>query len=142
MGYSSAKGASIEGEKVDLQTRQFHAYPPKKDVISNQRHFGFRLAINGQAEISESYSAPDEACVYSTSLVCVGDKIAGESVHGWALKALGRPNVSKGSAAHSATFLSVSGGCFAMVAISPREQLESKDFQTRDPEVTPVHRIA
>lgn len=142
MSQSSAMNASIEGEKLSLQTRKFVPYPPKKDSITKTRYWGFSLSINGQAEVFESYLKPQEVCKYTTSMFCVGDKIAGTSVSGWALKPLGHPHISKGSGAHSASFLSISGGCLAMVEISPREHLQSKDFQDRNPPITPVLRTS
>jgi hypothetical protein len=142
MSQSSAMNASIEGEKLSLQTRKFFHYPPKKDSITKTRYWGFSLSINGQAEIYESYLKPKEVCKYTTSMFCVGDKIAGASVSGWALKPLGHPHISKGSGAHSASFLSIAGGCLAMVEISPREHLQSKDFQDRNPPITPELRIS
>lgn len=141
MGHSSAIGSSIEGEKVELKTRQFFPYPPKKNLITNQRHYPFKLGIDGEAKISEAYLVPREICHYKTSMVCVDDRITGTSIDGWALKALGKPNISKGSSSHSASFLAISGGCCAMVLISSREHLQSLDFQLRDPQITPVPRM-
>lgn len=140
MSESSAIGASVEGEKIELVTRKFEPYPPKIDS-SSKRRYQFKLGMRGSAEISEAYSSPKLVCVYETSMFAVADKINGAVVSGWAFKPLGRPNVQKGSATHKATFLSISGGCGAMVDSSPREQLQNPEFQSRDPQISPILRI-
>jgi hypothetical protein len=140
MASSTTIGSSIEGEKVGIQTRQFYPYPPKKDIKTKALQFGFKLGIRGDAEIIEGYANPLQVCSLETSMFCTGDKIAGQSIYGWAKKSLGKPNVSRGSGTHSASFLSISGGCFATVEISPREHLQSEDIQKRHPQVIQVPR--
>jgi hypothetical protein len=121
-------GDSIEGRKVSVQTRQFHPFPPKKNAETGERRYGFKLGIRSTAEIAEENDAADIP-VSSKSMKSLGDSVFGESISGWARKPLGDPNVSKGSASHSAGFLLISGGCFAQVVVGPREIMENSAYQ-------------
>ena len=141
MNESSAIGASVEGEKLDLVTRKWETYPPKKDAEAKTR-YDFKLGMNGSAEITEAYQDPLVVCVYTTSMFEVRDSVNGTVVTGWAYKPLGRPNVKKASGTHSGTFVSISGGCGAIVRISPREQLQNPEFQLRNPQIVPVLRVS
>lgn len=135
MAESSAIGASVEGEKISLQTRKFEPYPPKTDAKLKTLTFRFKLGINGRAEVSEAYLSPTTSCYWATSMTNVGDSINGTVISGWSSKPLGKPNISKGSGTHSASFVDIKGGCGAEVEQSPREQMESVEFQRRNPPV-------
>lgn len=135
MAEATGIGASVEGEKVDLHTRQFFHYPPKRRPGTKTSLYLFKLGIRGTATITEAYATAAEACEYSSSMLCVGDSIAGQSITGWAKKPLGKPNVTMGSGTHNESQLSISGGCFASVEISPREHLQSPEIQKRNPPV-------
>lgn len=135
MAESSAIGASVEGEKISLQTRKFEPYPPKVDSKLKTLKFRFKLGMNGRAEVTEAYLSPHTSCHWSTSMTNVGDRINGTVISGWSSKPLGKPNISKGSGTHSASYVDIKGGCAAEVEQSPREQMESVDFQRRNPQV-------
>jgi len=141
MAHSSASSATVEGERLKLKTRQFFPLLPKRDAATGKNRFLFKLGIKSDAEISEAYPAPAEVCVFVNSMQCVGDRIHGDSISGWSLRPHPRANVAPGSAAHSATFLTVSGGCHARVVTPCREYLESVDFQKRDPPFKPLPRV-
>ena len=135
MAESSAIGASVEGEKISLQTRKFEPYPPKIDSKLKTLKFRFKLGMNGRAEVTEAYLNPLTTCHWSTSMTNVGDRINGTVISGWSSKPLGKPNISKGSGTHSANYVDIKGGCAAEVEQSPREQMENIDFQKRNPQV-------
>lgn len=141
MAAAVAEGSSVEGEKLNLKTRQFHVQLPKKDPVSGARRFCFKLGINSEAEVSEAL-ADTTRSIYTNSLLAVGDSIHGETVTGWACKPLGPPYVSKGSGTHSAKYLSISGGCCAVVVIPPREILQSAEAVARNPKIVPLLRKA
>ena len=142
MASSSAIGATIEGEKLDVQTRKFEAYPPKRDSATNVKQFAFKLGIRSSAEISEAYPNPPAVCHYTNSMFAVADRVEGTVISGWAYRALGKPNVETCSGRHSGSVLSIKGGALATVDISPREHLESPGFLERDPPRTMVRRVA
>lgn len=138
MAHSVVTGAAIEGEKLKLQTRKFDSYPPKRVAETKQVRYTFKMGMHSDAEIAEAYPNPQAVCIYRTSMVCVGDKISGQTISGWALKPLGPPNISKGSGTHSASHLSISGGCYSWIAISPREILENAEFQKDNPPIVQI----
>lgn len=135
MHSSGSAGSSVEGEKIHLSTRQFKTPMPILCPRTKRRKYRFRLSIHGTALIEESYTTPKNTVEFETSLTNVGDKIHGTTVSGWALKALGRPNVEILTGTHSGTVLRVSGGCFAEVEIPPREYLDSPEISARNPPV-------
>ncbi|WP_156432107.1 hypothetical protein [Burkholderia latens] len=123
-------GASIEGEKIDVQTRQWDAGRPMLDPKTNKKRYAFRLGIRSSAVISEAYADPANSVSVATSMISEGDEIMGTTIRGWSKKPLGKPNVEKGSGSHSASFLTVKGGCFARVEIPAREILENASLET------------
>lgn len=125
MARGAVMGASIEGEKIDVQTRQWDAGRPMLDPKTNKRRYGFRLGIRSSAVISEAYGDPANSVSSESSMVQEGDEIMGATIRGWSKKPLGKPNVEKGSGSHSASFLTVKGGCFARVDTPAREILEN-----------------
>jgi hypothetical protein len=136
MAFSSSIGSSVEGEKIELSTRQFHARPPLR--IEGLKQYGFHLGINGKAVITQAYDIPEDKAYYKTSFTDKDDYIQGSSLDGWALKPLGPPHVTKRTASHSGTFLQISGGCYAHVCASTREHLASVDIQKRHPPIEQV----
>lgn len=131
-------GSSVEGEKVQIETRQFHAKLPARNPITKRLVYNFKLGIHGSAEITECYGNPDVQVVYSTSLKDVGDVVHGTSLTGWAIKPLKDPHVKKATGTHSGSFLDLSGGCFVSVDIPPRDHLQSQDVQERHAAVSPA----
>lgn len=131
---ATAQGAAVEGEKIQIQTRQFGTYPPKKHP---QRGiiYSFRLGIRSSAEITEAYLDPKATVAFSTSLTSLGDVIMGTSIGGWSRKPLGEPNIAKGSGTHSASHLQISGGCYAHVQIPPRDHLDSAEIAAKNPPI-------
>ncbi|WP_208278608.1 hypothetical protein [Massilia oculi] len=138
MANAASTGSSVEGEKMDLATRQFFALPPRRCKRTKKMQYPFSLSIFGSAEISEAYEEPEIQAHLSTSMVAIGDKVHGTSVSGWASKLLKEPYVTKTTHTHSASVLSVKGGCFAQVDAPPREHLESADIQKRNPAVQQI----
>lgn len=135
MAEAASIGSSVEGEKLELTTRKFYAYPMRRCRRTNKWQHPFSLAIFGSAEISQAYANPDCEAYLTTSMVAVGDRIHGSAVSGWAAKTLREPNVTKATHTHSANVLSVKGGCFAEVDAPPREHSESAEIQGRHPPV-------
>jgi hypothetical protein len=140
MAESASIGSSVEGEKLHLSTRKFFTPPPRRCPKTRKIQHLFRLSIHGAAEVAQEYEVPDQSVVYLTSFTAQGDRVHGSMVSGWALKALGPPNVKSLTGTHSGTVLQVSGGCLAQVEASPREHLESADIQSRHPPVKQILR--
>lgn len=131
---ATARGAAIEGEKIKVQTRKFDAYPPKRHPHKGLM-WQFGLGIRSSAEITEAYTEPNSKVVFTTSLTALGDEILGTCIDGWSRKPLGEPNISKGSASHSASHLHIYGGCYACVEIPPREHLDSAEISAKNPPI-------
>ncbi|WP_322086051.1 hypothetical protein [Burkholderia sp. BCC1999] len=125
MAHAIAICSSIEAEKIELKTRKFNASPPTIDPGSKQMRWGFQLGMNSSAWIDQPYSSPMNDVVFTTSMVAQGDLLTGGCIDGWSRKPLGKPHVSKGSASHSATFVSIKGGCYAHIQTPAREHLDS-----------------
>jgi hypothetical protein len=134
-------GSSVEGEKMDLETRQFFALRPRRCKRTKKMQYPFSLSIFGSAEISQAYEDPSTQAHLSTSMVANGDKVHGTSVSGWALKLLKEPYITKTTHTHSASTLSVKGGCFAQVDTPPREHLDSADIQKRHPPIQQIENL-
>lgn len=139
MAELACRGASVEGEKLELKTRKFGALPPKRASDGRVR-WGFKLGIVSSAAISEAYLEPKTTVEFTTSLVALGDVVKAAVISGWSKKPLGPPHVGPGSGAHSATFLNVAGGCFAGIDIPAREHLESLSFEKANPAIARVRR--
>lgn len=140
MASSSSVGSSVESEKIELSTRQFHTSPPVRIPGSKLKQYRFRLGIHGIATITEPYDNPSSKVYFITSFVDKDDFVQGTSLDGWALKPLGPPHVSTRTGTHSGTFVQISGGCYAHVCIPPREHLESEDIQKRNPPIIQIPR--
>ncbi|MDO8048497.1 hypothetical protein O3301_08460 [Janthinobacterium sp. SUN211] len=138
MAESASIGSSVEGEKLELQTRKFYPYPMRRCPRTNKWQHPFSLAIFGSAEIHQAYNAPQNEAYLQTSMVAAGDSIHGSAVSGWASKTLKEPNIVKATGTHSANSLLVKGGCFAQVDAPPREHSDSADIQKRHPPVTQI----
>jgi len=138
MADAASIGSSVEGEKIDLETRKFYPYPMRKCRRTNKWQHPFSLAIFGSAEINQSYSDPSTQAHLTTSMLEVGDRIHGTAVSGWASKTLKEPTITKVTHTHSASTLSIKGGCFAKVDAPPREHSESAEIQKRHPPITPI----
>lgn len=128
--------SSVEGEKLDLKTRQFHASPPTKDPGTGKIRYGFRLGVRSSVVVTEAYAEPKASKAVDTSMTAIGDEILGTSIDGWSKKPLGKPNVSRGSASHSASFISIRGGCYAHIEIAPREILENAELNRAEQEAS------
>lgn len=139
--YSSSQGASVEGEKINLATRQFYTPPPVKCARTNKKQYRFHLGMRGEATIHQSYEDPETVVVYLTSFIAEGDRIQGSTLSGWAWKALGPPNIEKCSGTHSGSVLRISGGCLAQVDAPAREHLNSADIMLRHPPIIQVRRV-
>jgi hypothetical protein len=137
---SSSIGSSVEGEKIELSTRQFHTPPPVRLKGTKLKQYRFRLGIHGSATITEEYDSPESKVYFITSFVKKDDFVQGSSLDGWALKPLGPPNVSTRTGTHSGTFVQISGGCYAHVCAPTREHLESVDIQKRNPPIIQIPR--
>lgn len=140
MAYSSSQGASVEGEKLYLETRQFHSPPPIRCPITKKKQYRFHLGMRGEATILQAYENPMGKVVFLTSLMAEGDRIQGSTLSGWTWKIFGPPNVEKCSHTHSGSTLKVSGGGLAQVDAPAREHLNSADIQARHPPVIQVRR--
>ncbi|MFS8973846.1 hypothetical protein PO002_04930 [Cupriavidus necator] len=131
---ATAIGAAIEGEKIQIRTRQFDTYPPKKHPHKGMM-FSFRLGIRASASITEEYVTPADSVVYTTSMTSTGDEILGTSIAGWSRKPLNEPHLAKGSGTHSASHLQIFGGAYANVQIPPREHLEDAEIAAKNPPI-------
>ncbi|WP_155291415.1 hypothetical protein [Burkholderia multivorans] len=129
--------SSIEAEQIALKTRQFFPGPPSINKSTGEKRWHFSLGINSSAWITKAYSTMDEV-VYSTSMLALGDKVQGGGIDGWTRKPLGRDRVKKGSGTHSATFLTVSGGCYAHIESPERAHLNSPEISKK---VAPIEQI-
>jgi hypothetical protein len=138
MAEAASIGSSVEGEKIDLSTRKFYAYPMRRCRQTNKWQHPFSLAIFGSAEVTQAYSDPTTQAYLTSSMIVTGDRIHGAAISGWAAKTLKEPNVTKTTHTHSANVLSIKGGCFAEVTAPPREHSESEDIQARHPPVEQV----
>jgi hypothetical protein len=138
--YSSSQGASVEGEKLMLSTRQFFASPPVRCPTTKKKQYRFHLGMRADATIHQAYENPPENVFYTSSFVNEGDQIQGSTLSGWAWKALGPPNVEKCSGTHSGSVLKVTGGCLAQVDAPSREHLNSVEISSRNPPIDPVRR--
>jgi hypothetical protein len=130
--------SSVEGMKLSFKTRQFY---PKRPIINEElgrRVYPFKLGINGYVEIITPIENPEKNTIYKTSLSETGDAIQGGSVDGWSTKLIKPPTVKIATGTHSATFGSVTGHSYAHVESPPREHLQSKDIQSRHPEIIQV----
>jgi hypothetical protein len=129
--------SSVEGKKLCFNTRQFFSKPPVINEILGQKVYPFKLGINGYVKIDTPLEDPEQTVLYKTSLIDVGDAVQGGSVDGWSTKPI-KTDVSKGSGRHSASFGILNGHSYAHVESSPREHLQSKDIQTRNPEIIEI----
>lgn len=125
MAHGIAICSSIEAEKIELRTRKFNSSPPVMVAGSKEMRWGFQLGMNSFAQIEEAYASPKTSVVFVSSMVDVADKLTGGCIDGWSRKPLGRPHVSKGSGSHSATFVSIKGGCYAHIQTPAREHLDN-----------------
>lgn len=124
--------SSIEAEKIGIQTRQFYTSPPQliKKSGAREMRFPFSLGINSSAWIEREYASGD-GVVFETSKLAEGEGIQGGSIDGWARAPLGKPTVKKGSASHSASFLTIEGGCYAHIQSAERAHLNSADMAAK-----------
>ncbi|MGZ8191512.1 MAG: hypothetical protein ACXW1W_18025 [Methylococcaceae bacterium] len=130
--------SSVEGSKLNFNTRQFYPKPPIFHEILGKKVYPFKLGINGYVEIEAPLENPDQIAVYTTSLTAVGDAVQGGSVDGWSTKPIKPPIVSKATHTHSASLGSLKGHSYAHVESPHRDHLQSKDIQARHPEVIEV----
>jgi hypothetical protein len=135
MAHAIAICSSIEAEKIELKTRKFNSSPPVIDAGSKEMRWGFQLGMNSSAWIEEPYASPEKSVAFLSSMVATADKLTGGCIDGWSRKPLGKPHVSKGSGTHSATFLSIRGGCYAHIQTPAREHLENPAMDAKVREI-------
>ena len=130
--------ASVEGSKLNFNTRQFFAKPPIINKILKRRVYPFKLGINGYVEIVTPLENAQQTIVNTKSLTGTGDAIQGGSIDGWTTKPIKPPVVKIATGTHSANFGSVRGHSYAHVESSPREHLQSEEIQTRHPAIIEI----
>lgn len=135
MAHAIAICSSIEAEKIELKTRKFNSSPPVMDAQSKEMRWGFQLGMNSSAWIGQAYDAPETSVVFDSSMVEDDDKLTGGCIDGWSKKPLGKPHVQKGSGSHSATFVSIKGGCYAHIQAPAREHLDNPDMAAKVREI-------
>ncbi len=129
--------ASIEGNKISFNTRQFYSKPPYIDPILGVRVYPFKLGINGYAEISSPLDNEAEAA-FASSMLKQGDCVQGGSVDGWATKPIKSPEKGVATGAHSAVFGDLKGHAYAHVESPHRDHLQSPDIMARHPEIPQI----
>ncbi|MGO4803454.1 hypothetical protein ACEN2T_29730 [Pseudomonas sp. W22_MBD1_FP4] len=127
---SSAVGASVEGDGLELKCRKFTLHQPKRNKDLNLLIYPFKLSIFGYATVKKEFSK-SETLVNKTSGCNVGDSIHGEAVGGFSAKAPSKPEVKHATATHKASFIITRGQSFAFVEIGVRDHLQSLAGQSR-----------
>lgn len=123
--YTSA-GDAVEGEQLDLTTRQYYAHRPRR--LNGQLLYRFKTGIDSDAEVVEKL-ADDAEKWDANAYFGRGDRIRGTSIEGKS----GHPprsEIGRRTGAHSGTFVTARGHAHARIVaplrnIPDRQQVET-----------------